>query len=203
MWPGNYFCPVSATIHPHQHPGPCARRPLQPPKVLVGHVTLKSISLPHRPQTHPVPLCPLSLVEPSVMILSQHQIQTLLGAYHLQINTGVQEVKSSGRKVLFRTCHGPRLWWLVITTHPLLEHTQEIHTDWSLTGDTANGIMSHHAFLHTRVHVEVNLLVVYEDNQQQQKWREIRCIFHTHNENILLIFYQAICKYERYIEKHL
>jgi len=79
---------------------PFSRRSLQPPKVLVGHVTLKSISLPHRPQTHPIPLChpPPSqhqlchYVEP-VMILSQHQIQTLLTAYHLQTSSAVQKAK--------------------------------------------------------------------------------------------------------------
>jgi hypothetical protein len=76
---------------------------------------------------------------PPVMILSQQQIQTLLSAYHLQINSEVQEVKSSERKVLFGGCYGRSLWWLVTITNnppPLLEHTQEFHTDWSLTGDS-------------------------------------------------------------------
>lgn len=59
----------------------------------------------------------------------------------------------------------------------LLEHTQEFHTDWSLTGDTANRIMSHHAFLHTEVEVEANLLVVYEYTQQRHEWGTLTVYF--------------------------
>lgn len=53
--------------------------------------------LPPLPSQHQ--LC--HYLEP-VMILSEHQIQTLLTAYHLQINSGVQRAKFTSGDVLDR-----------------------------------------------------------------------------------------------------
>ena len=120
---------------------PSSRRSLQPPKVLVGHVTLKSISLPHRPQTHPIPLChpPPSqhqlchYVEP-VMILSQHQIQTLLTAYHLQTSSAVQKAKcisgdvSDWARLMVITVY-PRSLTLSINSHRLVLHKRGSKTN--------------------------------------------------------------------------
>jgi hypothetical protein len=86
-------------------------RPLYPPSpstpespgrsrdIEINIASPQATNSPHSsllPQPPPPPLC--RYVEP-IMILFQHQIQTLLRAYHLQINSGVQDMKSLRCKV--------------------------------------------------------------------------------------------------------